>query len=83
MSEDIAMPVVIVLIVFAAISFWVFLGHRTAQIKHASKGLNSTLVQENETLKLKTRELEQRIQVLESIVTDRGFQLSQEISRIT
>jgi len=83
MIEEVAMPIVIVFIVFAAISFWVFLGHRTTQIKHANKALNSSVLEENEALKTKTWELEQRIQVLESIVTDRGFQLNQEISRIS
>lgn len=83
MNEDVFMPIVIVFIVFAAISFWVYLSHRSSQIKHNSKAFNSSLVEYNETLKLKTMELEQRIQVLESIVTDSGFQLSQEISRIS
>lgn len=80
MIDDL-LSVIIVFIVFGSISFWTWLGHREKLAKsgaHASEDL----VNENRMLRDKTALLEKRVQVLESIVTDKKFQLDEEISAL-
>ncbi|MDA1369224.1 MAG: hypothetical protein O2971_00475 [Proteobacteria bacterium] len=76
-------PVLIVAIVFAFVSFSVYLKYRTERLRHGVDDLESELHSENQALKNKTMELEKRIQVLESIVTTRDFQLKQEIDSLS
>ena len=76
-------PVLIVAIVFAFVSFSVYLKYRTERLRHGVDDLESELQSENQALKNKTMELEKRIQVLESIVTTKDFQLKQEIDSLS
>ena len=76
-------PVLIVAIVFAFVSFSVYLKYRTERLRHGVDDLESELQSENQALKDKTAELEKCIQVLESIVTSKEFQLKQEIDSLS
>ena len=82
MNEDVA-TVLIVAIVFGFISFRVYLKYRTEQLKSGAGQLSSSLQDENVALKAKTLELEGRIQVLESIVTNKNFRLEEEINSLS
>ena len=73
------MPVFIVAIVFLFVIFSVYIKYRTEQLKSGS-GL---LQDENVALKSKNLELEGRIQVLESIVTNKNFRLDEEINSLS
>ena len=75
-------PVLIVAIVFAFVSFSVYLKYRTERFRHGVDDLESNLQPENQQLRAKTEGLEKRIEVLESIVTTRDFQLKQEIESL-
>ena len=77
MSEE-AVPVLIVAIVFSFVSFSVYIKFRTEQLRSGAGQLQD----ENVALKAKTLELEGRIQVLESIVTNRNFRLDEEIESL-
>mgnify|MGYP000235839261 CR=1 FL=1 len=76
------MPVLIVAIVFSFVSFSVFLKHRTDLAKYGAADVSSSIVQENQLLKEKVGSLEERIQILESIVTDESTQLKNEINSL-
>ncbi len=76
--DDGLMPVLIVAIVFSFVSFSVYIKYRTEQLKSGSGQLQD----ENVALKAKTLELEGRIQVLESIVTNKNFRLDEEINSL-
>lgn len=80
-SGDIT-PVLIVAIVFAFVSFNVYLRYRTKQLSSGVDSLQASLRDENVSLKAKTQELESRIQVLESIVTSKNFALKDEIDSL-
>ena len=82
MNNDVA-TVLIVAIVFGFISFRVYLKYRTEQLKSGAGSLGTSLQDENVALKAKTQELEGRIQVLESIVTNKNFKLAEEISSLS
>lgn len=82
MSEDVA-PVLIVAIIFSFISFRAFLKYRSEQLRSGAGELNTSLQDENIVLKAKTLELEGRIQVLESIVTNKNFRLEEEINSLS
>ena len=73
------MPVLIVAIVFSFVSFSVYMKYRTEQLK----GGSGQLLDENVALKAKALELEGRIQVLESIVTNKNFRLDDEINSLS
>ncbi len=75
------LPVLIVFIVFGSISFWTWLGHREKLAKYGGQG-KEELVNENRRLRETTAQLEKRVQILESIVTDKKFQLGEEISSL-
>lgn len=79
--SDTASAVLIVLIVFSFVSFNVWLKHRSTLLKAGGK-TQDLLAAENQALRAKTDALEQRVQVLESIVTDKKFQLGEEISSL-
>ncbi len=81
MSEDLV-PVLIVAIVFSFVSFSVFMKYRTDQLKSGANAQTLNLQDENIALKAKTLELERRIQVLESIVTNKNFRLDEEINSL-
>ena len=72
-------PVLIVAIVFSFVSFSVFTKYRTEQLRSGA----GQLLDENLALKAKTLELEGRIQVLESIVTNKNFSLEEEINSLS
>ncbi len=76
--DDGLVPVLIVAIVFSFVSFSVYIKYRTEQLKSGSGQLQD----ENVALKAKTLELEGRIQVLESIVTNKNFRLDEEINSL-
>jgi hypothetical protein len=76
--DDGLIPVLIVAIVFSFVSFSVYIKYRTEQLKSGSGQLQD----ENVALKAKTLELEGRIQVLESIVTNKNFRLDEEINSL-
>ena len=76
--DDGLVPVLIVAIVFSFVSFRVYIKYRTEQLKSGSGQLQD----ENVALKAKTLELEGRIQVLESIVTNKNFRLDEEINSL-
>ena len=69
------MPVLIAAIVFLFVSFSVYIKYRTEQLKAGSRQLQD----KNVALKEKTIELEGRIQVLESIVSNKRFRLDEAI----
>jgi len=75
------LPVLIVFIVFGSISFWKWLGHREKLAKYGGQG-KEELANENRRLRETTAQLEKRVQILESIVTDKKFQLGEEISSL-
>ncbi|MEX0963193.1 MAG: hypothetical protein WDZ52_04010 [Pseudohongiellaceae bacterium] len=81
MIEEI-MPVLIVAIVFAFVSFNVYLRYRSKLLASGVDQLKTSLQDENIALKAKTQELEARIQVLESIVTSKHFALREEIESL-
>ena len=60
------------------VRFSVYIKYRTEQLKSGSGQLQD----ENVALKAKTLELEGRIQVLESIVTNKNFRLDEEINSL-
>ena len=74
--DDRLMPVWIVAIVFSFLRFSVYIKYRTEQLKSGSGQLQD----ENVALKAKTLELEGRIQVLESIVSNKRFRLDGAIN---
>jgi hypothetical protein len=71
--------VLIVSIVFLFVSFSVYIKYRTEQLKSGEV----QLLDENVALKAKTLELEGRVQVLESIVTNKNFSLGEEINSLS
>lgn len=83
MSNSDLMPVLIVAIVFAFVSFNVYLKFRSKQLSTGADSLQASLRDENVSLKAKTIELESRIQVLESIVTSKNFTLRDEIDSLS
>jgi len=83
MSNSDLMPVLIVAIVFAFVSFNVYLKFRSKQLSTGADSLQASLRDENISLKAKTMELESRIQVLESIVTSKNFTLRDEIDSLS
>jgi hypothetical protein len=78
--EDIGIPVLAIALTFAA--FCVYLDYKVKAIKAGSRSGDNELSKANDELRARTRELEERIQVLESIVTDRKFRLNEEIETL-
>lgn len=81
MSEG-EVAVLIVGIIFAFISFSTYLSYRSKALRYSVDAMQESLVEENEKLLNKTSELEKRIQVLESIVTSKDFELREEIEAL-
>ena len=80
---DAFIPVMIVAIVFSFVSFSVYIKYRTERLRSGADQIHNSLQDENIALKAKTLELEGRIQVLESIVTNKNFSLDQEINSLS
>ena len=80
---DAFIPVMIVAIVFSFVSFSVYIKYRTERLRSGADQIHNSLQDENIALKTKTLELEGRIQVLESIVTNKNFSLDQEINSLS
>ena len=74
--DDGLMPVLIAAIVFLFVSFSVYIKYRTEQLKPGSRQLQD----KNVALRAKTLELEERVQVLESIVSNKRFRLDEVIN---
>ena len=79
---DALMPVMIVAIVFAFVSFSVYIKYLSEWLRSGADQIHKSLQDENIALKAKTLELEGRIQVLESIVTNKNFRLDEEINSL-
>ncbi|NKB34547.1 MAG: hypothetical protein GKR91_15755 [Pseudomonadales bacterium] len=75
--------VLIVAIVFSFIAFSVYMQHKTERFKAGVDDLEMDLSKENKSLKERTEALEQRVQVLEKIVTGKEYQLKEEIDSLT
>ena len=69
-------------ILFGFISFCVYLDYRVKAIKAGSKSGDSELAKANTKLEAKAQDLEERVQVLESIVTDKKYQLKEKIDTL-
>lgn len=87
--EEGLVAVMIVAIVFAFVSFSTYLRYRSKQLQYGMNSLQEKVQQErqaeqqeNEALRAKTAQLEERVQVLESIVTGRDFSLKEEIDSL-
>ena len=80
---DAFIPVMIVAIVFSFVSFSVYIKYRTERLRSGADQIHNSLQDENIALKTKTLELEGRIQVLESIVTNKNFSRDQEINSLS
>jgi len=75
--------VLIVAVVFSFVSFSVYMKYKTERLKHGLEHDNSLMAKENNVLATKVRQLETRIQVLESIVTGKEFKLKEEIDALS
>ena len=69
-------------ILFGFISFCVYMDYRVKALKARSKSGDSELAKVNSKLEAKAQDLEERVQVLESIVTDKKFRLREEIDTL-
>lgn len=74
--------VFIVAIVFAFVSFSTWLRYRRKKLEYGMDSIEKNLQEENEMLQSKTAQLEKRVQVLESIVTSKDFNLKEEIDSL-
>lgn len=79
---DQLVPVMIVAIVFSFVGFSVFLKYKTTQLKLGVDKGSAALIEENRRLQTKVTDLEERLQVIESIVTDEKVRLNNEISAL-
>ncbi|MCG7585722.1 MULTISPECIES: nitrite reductase [Photobacterium] len=70
--------VAIVAIVFASIGLQRYFKHKAEMKKLESEGSSSEVQQ----LRHELRTLQQRVDVLEKIVTDKGYQLKEEIKNL-
>ncbi len=81
MAEGIT-AVLIVTIVFSFVSFAVYIKYKTERLKHGVEVDKTVLSKENAALTVKVAQLENRIEVLESIVTGKEFKLNEEIDAL-
>ena len=74
----------VVLIVFISVGFGVLYDMYKKHLKFKEKALNQSAssAQQNVELEKKITTLEQRVVVLEKIVTDEGYQVQQEINKL-
>lgn len=69
-------------IIFGFVSFCVYMDYRVKLIKARSSSNGSELAAINERLEQKTQNLEERVRVLESIVTDKRHRLQEDIDSL-
>ncbi|MFD2166214.1 hypothetical protein ACFSJY_08015 [Thalassotalea euphylliae] len=74
----------VVMIVLISVGFGVIydMYQKHLKFKERTMKFNQQNSEENTELRNKVATLEERIQVLEKIVTDEGFQVSQEINKL-
>ena len=74
----------VVLIVLISVGFGVMydMYKKHLEFKERTLNANSKNVEQNSVLKKQVAELEERIKVLEKIVTDEGYQVQQEINKL-
>ena len=72
----------IVTVVFSFVSFFVYLKYKTVKLKHGVEIDKTMLAKENTVLTAKVAQLENRIEVLESIATGKEFRLNEEIDAL-
>jgi len=75
-----AVPTLI--IIFGFVSFCVYMDYRVKALKARASSNGTELEAVNKKLEQKTRDLEDRVQVLESIVTDKQYRLEKEIETL-
>lgn len=76
-------PVVIVGIVFSFVSFTVYLKYKTTQLELGFDKGSAAAQEENLKLRSQVNDLEERVRVVESIVTDAKVRLGDEISSLS
>lgn len=69
-------------LIFGFCAFCVYMDYRVKALKARASSNGSELAAVNEKLEQKTRDLEERVRVLESIVTDRKYRLENEIDTL-
>lgn len=69
-------------LIFGFCAFCVYMDYRVKALKARASSNGSELAAVNEKLEQKTRDLEERVRVLESIVTDKKFRLENEIDSL-
>ena len=69
-------------IIFGFVSFCVYMDYRVKALKARSSSNGSELAAINERLEQKTQNLEERVRVLESIVTDKRHRLHEDIDSL-
>ena len=79
---DSMVPVLIVAIVFAFVSFSVYMKYKSTQMQLGFDQGSEAARSENEKLRSKIEELEKRVQVVELIVTDDKARLQNEINAL-
>ena len=74
----------VVLIVLISVGFGVLydMYKKHLEFKERTQQYNIKSAEQNHELKKQVQTLEERVQVLEKIVTDEGFQVSQEINKL-
>ena len=80
--DDDLVPVLIVGIIFAFVSYKTYLSHRTKQMELQVELAGGADLEEVENLRARVAGQEKRIQVLESIVTSKDFKLTEEIDSL-
>ena len=69
-------------IIFGFVSFCVYMDYRVKALKARSSSNDSELAAINTRLEQKTENLEERVRVLESIVTDKRHRLQEDIDSL-
>ncbi|WP_206484379.1 hypothetical protein [Thalassotalea sp. G2M2-11] len=74
----------VVLIVLISVGFGVLydMYKKQLEFKERTSNQNSKAAEENIELKKQVKNLEQRVQVLETIVTDEGYQVKKDINKL-
>ncbi|WP_286233001.1 hypothetical protein [Thalassotalea sediminis] len=74
----------VVLIVLISVGFGVLydMYKKHLEFKERTLSNNNKTQEQNNSLKKQVSSLEERVQILEKIVTDQGYQVSQEIDKL-
>ena len=75
-----AIPTLALIFIFCG--FCVYMDYRVKALKARASSNGTELEAVNKKLEQKTRDLEARVQVLESIVTDKQYRLEKEIETL-